>query len=627
MAGPDSAYNPPQLQTFPHVERAPQRVHQQPMKLPQAVRAPIFTLLLALLSFLSVTSLSRNAGAASADAKANQQIDNAINNHYASADIDVAEKKLLAVIKTCGSNCSPSVTARAWMYVGIVRGSGRDDASAAAEAFKAAKAADPAVKLDDLFATDMVKRVFAQTPGPAVAAAPLPLLNDIKNRAALPEEVTSIACSLQVTEIETQRPIPIACRTAPGASAVVLSYRHESTTRWRQMPLTKQGKDWLGEIPCTDTAQLGVLQYRVQALDAQGKQVDGLGKEEDPLELNLVQTTSQEPPTLPNQPAPATCRPKKKVEPTGPKLGSYGDACSDAAQCQGGLSCIAGKCAADVHCESDSECVSGTCVDNQCVSGKEECEGGDCPQVSRTPKNWIGVQGGLDFAWMGGNQVCGNNADVSYSCFENGNPYRGVPNENFAGNIEGGFRTATARVMVSYERVVSSVFSLEGRLGFAFNGGPESAKSEGGDSSTFMPFHAEARAKLYFTKVYRADGTGLKGPSGFVMVGGGLAQVDPHVTVQVAECRESGLGTAFVPGAPNEITQAEATCATSTNRALSVKDVDVYQRLGRGFATGGVGFRLGISKRVAAIASVNAQFMLPSFGLTLSPSLGVAAGF
>src|SRR6185436_8320170 len=113
----------------------------------------------------------------------------------------------------------------------------------------------------------------------------------------------------------------------------------------------------------------------------------------------------------------------------------------------------------------------------------------------------------------------------------------------------------------------------------------------------------------------------------FVMLGGGLAQVDPHVTVQVAECRQTGLGTAFVPGAPNEITQAEDTCATSANRALSIKDLDVYQRLGRGFVTGGVGFRLGIGKRVAAIASVNAQFLLPSFGFTLSPSLGVSAGF
>lgn len=592
------------------------------MKLPQAVSASLFPLLLILLSLLSF-----NARAASGDAKANQQIDDAINNHYASADIDVAERKLLTVIKGCTTSCSASITARAWMYVGIVRGSGRDDAAGAADAFKAAKTADPTVKLDELFATDLVKRVFAQTAAPSAPAEPMPLMEDIKTRAALPEEVTSITCSLQVTEIETQRPIPIACRTAPGSDSVVMSYRHESTKRWRQMPLTHQGKDWVGEIPCTDTAQIGVLQYRLQALDAQGKQVDGLGNEEDPLELSLVETTSAPPPSLPNQAAPATCRPPKKVEPVGPKLGSYGDPCNDAAQCQGGLSCTAGKCAADVRCESDSECISGTCIDSQCVSGRDECEGDDCPKHSRAPANWFGLQGGLDFAMMSGDQVCGDDADPSYSCFEGGNPYRGVPNENFAGNVAGGFRTATARVMLSYERAVSSVFSLEGRFGFAFNGGPESAKSAGGDSSKFIPFHAEGRAKIYFTKVYREDGRGLKGPSGFVLLGGGMAQVDPHVSVPVAECRQTGLDTPFVPGGVNQISQAEKNCSVSDNRALGVKDVDVYQRLGRGFVTGGVGFRFGFGKHVAAIASVNTQFLLPSFGFTLSPSLGVSAGF
>src|SRR6187399_2364017 len=164
------------------------------MKLPPAISAALFTLLL---PFLCLLLLSRDASAAPGDAKANHQIDDAINRHYASADIDRAEKALMQVIKTCGSNCSPSVTAKAWMYVGIVRGSGRDDAAGAQEAFRTAKAADPAVKLDELFATDLTKRVFETTPGPAAAAgAAMPLINDMQSRAGQPEEVTAITCSL-----------------------------------------------------------------------------------------------------------------------------------------------------------------------------------------------------------------------------------------------------------------------------------------------------------------------------------------------------------------------------------------------------------------------------------------------
>jgi hypothetical protein len=587
------------------------------MKLHQVVTASILTLLL--------HCLALDASAAINNDQANQQIDNAINTNYASADIDLAEKKLLGVIKACAKACSPNVLARAWMYVGIVRGSGRDDLKGAQEAFRAARAADATVKLDELFATDQVKRAFEETAAPAATGGDMPLMGDLRDRAGHAEAVTSIHCSLDATEVETQRPIPIACRTAPGAEQVVLSYRHESSTRWRDMPLKRQADSWVGEIPCTDTAQIGVLSFRVKALNAQGQQVDGLGTEADPQELNLVQTTDVAPPSLPNQPPPASCRPQKKVEPAGPKLGTYGDACSNVAQCQGGLTCTGGKCAADVSCDTDSECFSGSCVDNVCVAPSEECEGKNCKKVSRVPGNWIGVQGALDFAMMSGSQVCGDGADVAFSCFEGGDPYRGVPNFRYAGTIQGGFRPATVRVMLSYERVISSLFSVEGRFGFAFNGGPESDPALGGDGSKFLPFHAEGRVKAYFTRVYREDGSGLRGLSGFAMLGGGLAQVDPHVSVPVGDCSKDD-GT-DVPSGPIMIDQQEQGCRTSNNQVFEIKNVDVYQRLGQAFVTAGFGLRYGIGRQLAAVASLNAQVLLPSVGVTLSPSLGVAAGF
>lgn len=575
----------------------------------------------ACLSTLLSISLVLSAHAAPTDAEANEQIDNAINRHYAAADIGTAEQKLLDLIKSCTGQCSQGVLGRAWMYVGIVRGSGRDDVAGAQEAFRAAKAADPAVKLDAMLATDLVKRLFAQTtasPGDA-----MPLMDDIRERAAQPEVTSNIRCSLDAVEVETQRPIPISCEAGPGVENAVLSYSHEASARWHQVTLKEQGTAWVGEIPCSDTKQIGVLSYRVQGFDAQGNPVDTLGTEEEPLELSLVETTDIPPPSLPNQPPPASCRPKKATAPAGPKLGSYGDACSDAAQCQGGLTCMNGTCAADVSCDTDEECASGSCIDNICVL--PDCEGDECESLSRVPGNWVGLQGGLDFAMMSGEQVCGRNADLSFSCFEGGAPYRGVPNDNFSGSIDGGFRTATARVMLSYERVLSSIFSVEGRFGFAFNGGPESATGEGGDGSKFLPFHAEARVKTYFSKVYREDGSGLKGPSGFVMLGGGLAQVDPHVSVPVGECR---FGDIDDPGgATRPISGREDSCRTSTNQVFDVKDVEVYQRLGTAFVTAGVGLRYGIGRNMAAVATLNAQVLLPSTGFTLSPSLGVAAGF
>ena len=586
------------------------------MKLPQVVTAFVVLLLLHSLAF--------DAGAAITDQQANKQIDNAINTNYASADIDLAEKKLLDVIKACSSSCSPSVVARAWMYVGIVRGSGRDDAAGAGEAFRSAKAADAKVQLDDLFATDMVKRVFAQTPAPA-AGDSSPLMGDIRDRAATQAPVSAVICSLDVTEVETERPIPLSCRAPSGTASVVLSYKHESSASWRTLALKAQGGAWIGEIPCSDTKQLGVLAYHVRAVDAQGQTVDEMGDEQDPEELNLVPTTDAKPPSLPNQPPPASCRPKKQPDegPKGPTLGTYGDACTDTSQCQGGLTCTDGKCSADVSCETDSDCASGACIDNVCAL--PDCEGEDCAIGNRAPGNWFGIQGSLDFALMSGSQVCGQSADPAYSCFENGDPYVGVPNNNYAGSVDSGFRAATARVLLSYERAISGAFSIEARLGFAFNGGPESSRSLGGDGSKFLPYHAEGRVKMYFTKIYREDGSGLRGPSGFVMLGGGLAQVDPHVTVPVGECRISNEPPP--PGEAVVLEPQEDACRNSINQVFQVKDVDVYQRLGQAFVSGGVGFRYGFGKHVAGILSLNAQFMLPSTGFTLSPSLGVSAGF
>jgi hypothetical protein len=60
------------------------------------------------------------------DNAANKKIDEAINEHYLATDFDKAEGVLTGTVTACGDKCSPGVLARAWMYVGIVRGSGKN---------------------------------------------------------------------------------------------------------------------------------------------------------------------------------------------------------------------------------------------------------------------------------------------------------------------------------------------------------------------------------------------------------------------------------------------------------------------------------------------------------------------
>ena len=65
------------------------------------------------------------------DAAANRKIDEAINTHYLATDFDKAEGVLAGTVKACEDKCSPQTLARAWMYIGIVRGSGKSNIAGA----------------------------------------------------------------------------------------------------------------------------------------------------------------------------------------------------------------------------------------------------------------------------------------------------------------------------------------------------------------------------------------------------------------------------------------------------------------------------------------------------------------
>src|SRR5690606_25075658 len=67
----------------------------------------------------------------SRDASASSKIDEAINTHYLMMELDKAEEMLKGVVEACEMKCSPGVKAKAWMYVGIVRGSGKNDLAGA----------------------------------------------------------------------------------------------------------------------------------------------------------------------------------------------------------------------------------------------------------------------------------------------------------------------------------------------------------------------------------------------------------------------------------------------------------------------------------------------------------------
>ena len=88
----------------------------------------------------------------------------------------------------------------------------------------------------------------------------------------------------------------------------------------------------------------------------------------------------------------------------------------------------------------------------------------------------------------------------------------------------GGFRLATTRLLIGYDRVLLPNISAGVRLGYAIGGGPSEP-----NGAAFVPVHAELRGTYWFAPIQLGE---LR-PYG--TVGAGLAQVDSSVTTQVVD--------------------------------------------------------------------------------------------
>lgn len=572
-------------------------------------RRSAFRLLVALAGLLLASAVV----AAPRDNAANQKIEEAINKYYLATDFDKAEAQLKGIIEACEDRCSPGVKARAWMYIGIVRGSGRQDIAGAQESFQQALALDPKIKLDDALATPQVQQAFAQASGGGQAAPEKQ--EGGGQEAAGAKGPGAMECTPAVKEVEMQRPIPVACTTEEeGAAKVTLRYMVFGGTKWQELKMTKKGDYWQAQIPCSETGVTGALKYYVQAKDKDGEQVDSSGTKKEPNVINVVAHTEEEPPSFPGEAAPqkcmeaAACPPDMVGTPACPGTGKsgrggkgWGTPCDTSQECDSGLLCMQGDsgrtCETAPSCTATSDCPSGS----ECMGGK--CDIGEGGGGAEGPykKNWIGLHFAGDIAFIGGNNICSATSDF-YCYYGGGVP---VPPGNLAapytGNVKTGASFGTARILASYERLLTSHIGVEGRLGFAFNGGPAAP-----NGTKFLPLHLEARGKYWFIK----DGFEKKGLRPYVHLGGGIAQVDAKISVTVVDCT----------------TRLTPSCLAGQDRSAPVATVDAYRKLGQTFVTLGGGAMYAIGVQHGLVLNVNFMYMLGSSGPVIEPSLGYAIG-
>ena len=591
-------------------------------------RLSIRLLCLALFTFFTLPAFAQYTR----DNAASKKIDEAINEHYLATDFDKAEQVLTGTINACGDKCSPPVIAKAWMYVGIVRGSGKNDQAGAKDAFQKALAADPATKLDVQLATPETQKTFSDLSGAgagagagaAVAAAPAAANEDAGDKGGL-------KCTPDVRELQTLRPIPLECTSDEEVAGMEIRYKSFGSDEWKSVKMKKVGDAFRGEVPCEASSTAGTLKVYVRAKDAAGENVDSFGSKAKPIDFMASENTTATPPSYPGEAAPARCMAKEECPPDFPGCAagaargnkSWGQSCESSTECKVGLECGSeGTCETPAACETNADCESGECTDNKCIAPESSAPRGGYK------KNWLGLHFAQDIAIVGGTDVCSlaSRQNDGYACYDEGtenyyygNPYPGA-------GISTGTVIATRRLLVSFDRTVTRSLTLGVRLGIAFGGGPPVPDSPEPPApgaapppvKKFLPFHAELRMAYWFGKGVFAK----KGFRPYVHGGGGIAQVDAKVKVRVADCPESLDNNTY-----NRCIAGDPGVANGDYNVTVSRPMDVWRKMGQGFLTAGGGVVYAFTPQIGAQLNLNLMYMLPSSGFVIQPSIGVEYGF
>jgi hypothetical protein len=595
-----------------------------------------------LLTIAILCFASPGLGQYTRDAAANKKIDEALDVHYLATDFKKAEDVLLGTIEACGNKCKPSTVGRAWMYVGVVRGSGNKDQAGARQAFEQALKADPAVTLDVELATPETRATFEALGGQLVGVDEAQSADQVPESpaaaadgaaAAADKQRAGLECSPGNAKVQTRRSVPVACSGDGEAISMSLRFREFGADEWTTVIMKKVGDYYQGEIPCAATHTAGPLHYFVVATDSAGDPVDTFGSKSEPIIIMLGANVTDEPPAFPGQVAPGRCAAKEICPPDFPGCGEdqgvahrgnkeWGASCEQSAECASGLLCVEGSCETAPSCVVDADCETGVCR-----AGKCDIPAGAGTALAPYQRHYFGMHFAVDFGIVGGKDVCRANQS-EYDCYLEGTstPYptplpegvgsEGEPGDAYPGaGIGDGLASGTMRVLASYDYALSSQFTLGGRLGFAFRGGPSRPQA-----AAFLPLHGEVRVAYWFL--------GLDEPSvrAYVHGAGGWAQVDLRTRVVASDCSD-------VASSQDEYSEfldcinAEGNYDSANEPDLPSRNLDAYKKLGRGFAGAGAGAVFAISEHLGAQLNLNLMYMFPDTGLVIEPSLGGVYSF
>jgi hypothetical protein len=248
-----------------------------------------------------------------------------------------------------------------------------------------------------------------------------------------------------------------------------------------------------------------------------------------------------------------------------------------------------------------------------CTPGSEGCDA-EAPKEEppapaenspdRVRKNWVSIHFEQDFlVYSATNDVCATDGPTffaeapEYACFQGGTQYGYSPGENIypgVGNrASAGVGLSTSRVLLGFDRLLSSNFSVGARLGFAFGGSPAT-----NNGSKFLPLHAEIRGNYWFG----SDPFASSGVRPYVALSAGLAELDGHVSVEYYQ-DQNGYD--------------------SNNKGT----LDAWRRTGKVFSGLSFGLMIPVAGSSGIVPEVRVLEMLGASSLAFDVALGYAYGF
>ena len=463
---------------------------------------------------------------------------------YQNLEIERSLERLQNAIRTCANGgCSPAMTARVHMAIGIVQVGGQTNATAGVESMVRSLQLDANAQPDAMLVTPEISAAFRQAQGQLSGGA-RPTSNNTANNNTQRRPTTPSGELLHTPAPEQLANTPLPVYVEPSATFsvehVYVYYKGNGMRSFERREMNRAANGYGAEIPCASMIAPG-MEYYVTAVDANTQVVATVGSETSPVQVAIVTRRSHPAPALPGRTPPETCAADTEECPPG----MTGPQCRRQPAARGNRG-LGDPCAANEECGEGMHCDAGACGVGEASSG-----GGDEPPESTDPNTVRTSRFSLDFGGGIG------------AAFLTGRP--SYAEQRLLVNREGQVVSRDCGTVVCYQTIdpgfaptffltANARYNFTPRIGaalvgrFQFDAAPWEIAASAGGAVRSNPFaNLLLMARVYY--VFTPHGFATSGfvASGFA--GGGVGQIEPKPALPSTETRSgahvlSGYGNA-----------------------------------------------------------------------------------